>query len=132
VFVVTSGGAVNKAMKVVAATVGGLMVFGMILEYYGIITINWEKISSKISEGMGSIANSTMVMVNTTSHHIAAHGIPTHIQVAGLEVPLGATVGFGPGLCFLGAHVSNASFSIMDTWIRDLEDGSSGDLFNDT
>jgi uncharacterized membrane protein (Fun14 family) len=106
VFVATSGGAgmfagygvgyfVKKAMKVVAATVGGLMVFGMILEYYGIITINWEKISSRISEVMRSIANTTM---NTISHHIAAHGIPTDIQVAGLEVPLGAALGFGPGL----------------------------------
>jgi uncharacterized membrane protein (Fun14 family) len=109
VFAATSGGAgmfagygvgyfVKKAMKVVAATVGGLMVFGMILEYYGIITINWEKISSRISEGMGNIANSTMIMVNTTSHHIAAHGIPTHMQVAGLEVPVGAALGFVPGL----------------------------------
>jgi hypothetical protein len=27
------------------------------------------------------------------------------------------------GCCFLGAHISNASFSIMDTWTSDLEDG---------
>jgi uncharacterized membrane protein (Fun14 family) len=109
VFAATSGGAgmiagygvgyfVKKAMKVVTATVGGLTVFGMILEYYGIITINWEKISSRISEGMGSLANIAMIIVDTTSHHMAAPGVPTHIQVAGLEVPLGAALGFVPGV----------------------------------